>query len=438
MGKLFASRWFHLIAVIAIAASVSAAYSNTLHAVFQFDDLPNIVENQSLKNPGNFWHILKGGRGVTMATFAINYAIGGLNVTGYHIVNIAIHIINGILAYFFLFNTFKLIDSGEVWAKRIAVFSALIFALHPIQTQAVTYIVQRLESLSSLFYLASLLFFIKAAASTSALKKWLLYACVCASYAVGFYAKELAFTIPATILLYDFYFTSDFSVRNVFSKWPLYAVLGALLVFFTVNTIMPVGGFGDLSKESSTIEVKTESVTGADAGDTVSVKVSPKGPTVGFGVSNFTPREYLLTQMNVLVYYMSLLIAPVRQNLDYDFPVSRGLFETPVVREGTVLNMPVTMPAVSLAVLLAIIAAAFYLAFRSFKKGSPSGRLISFFIFWFFIIIAPTSSIVPIADVIFEHRVYLPSLGFFAVFVILVDMFSGLLFGGKKALKKAE
>ncbi|MBI5809795.1 MAG: hypothetical protein HZB21_01195, partial [Deltaproteobacteria bacterium] len=117
MERVFSSRWFHLITAVIIAVSVAAAYSNTLHSVFQFDDTPQIVDNVLIRDINNFTRILRSGRGVTMLTFALNYAVGGLNVAGYHIVNIAIHIVNAILAYFLLFNTFKLINGDEAWSK---------------------------------------------------------------------------------------------------------------------------------------------------------------------------------------------------------------------------------------------------------------------------------------------------------------------------------
>ena len=88
-----------------------------------------------------------------MATFALNYAAHGLNVLGYHVVNISIHAAAAVLAYFFVFLTLGSLTEDETWAKRIAAYSALLFAVHPVQTQSVTYIVQRMESLSSLFIL---------------------------------------------------------------------------------------------------------------------------------------------------------------------------------------------------------------------------------------------------------------------------------------------
>ena len=204
--RLFQSRWFHAVTIAVIALLTFIAYSNTFSSPFQFDDIPNIVENRQIRSLSNIPRLLKGQRGVTEATFALNYAAGGLNVRGYHLVNLLIHIANAALAYLFLYYAFTTVRADDAWARKVSAFSSLIFALHPVQTQAVTYIVQRMESLSSLFYLLALISFIKSVRAARAPGKAFFYGCVALSYALGFYSKEIAFTLPAVILLFDFFF----------------------------------------------------------------------------------------------------------------------------------------------------------------------------------------------------------------------------------------
>ncbi|MFZ3072637.1 MAG: hypothetical protein WA162_05290 [Thermodesulfobacteriota bacterium] len=417
MQKIFEDKRFHLWMSGLLILAVFLVYSNTFKASFHFDDTPNIVENYKIRSLGNLPEILKGQRGFTMATFALNYAVGGLNVIGYHVVNISIHAVAAVLAYFFVFLTLGSLTEDETWAKRIAAYSALLFAVHPVQTQSVTYIVQRMESLSSLFYLAALLFFIKSARCSDSGKRIALYAGVAIAYVLGFMSKEIAITLPAIALLYDYYFIAKGEVKGIFARVPVYAILAILSVIFIVVFIAPMGGFGDLSEESSGL--------------------AGSAPSAGFGVKSITPLEYLFTQFNVIVYYIALLLAPINQNLDYDFPVSRGLFEMPVVKEGTILNIPILPPIVSLVILLAIVAVAVWLFLRYKKTGDARALVISFFVFWFFIILAPTSSFVPIIDVIFEHRLYLASLGFFVVFAVCFDWFFDWL-GSRRAASAAK
>ncbi len=421
MEKIFATRRFNLLAAGLLAASILAVYSNTFHAGFQFDDLINIVDNYKLRSLDNFYSILKSNRGITFLTFALNYAFGGLDVFGYHLINTLIHITNSILAYFLVLRTLERVSDDQGWTRRLAFFSALLFAVHPLQTQAVTYIVQRMESLASLFYLAAILFFIKSTEARGGVKRMLLYLAVALCYILGFYSKEIAITLPAVIVLYDLCFLRN-KERGMLERWPLYAMLAFLLLYFTISTVIPLGGFNDLSSESAALSGHAvESATGPLA--------APQGPaaghnkqippTAGFGVKTITPKQYLYTQFNVLLYYIVLLLVPVNQNIDYDFPVSRGLFEVPRTAHGTVLNIPIPPPIVSLVVLLSIVGFALYLYRRS--QGASTERVVSFFILWFFIILSPTSSFIPIIDVIFEHRVYLASLGFFVIFTIAVD-----------------
>ena len=390
LEKIFESKNFHLAAGLLIAILTFLVYSNTFHASFHFDDTPSIVENYTIRNLNNAPGMLINNRGIATATFAINYAIGGLNVVGYHIVNLAIHITNSIFVYFLVFLTLTRIDMGTDLksvpnrAKQIAVYTALLFAVHPIQTQAVTYIVQRMEILASMFMLIGLLVFIKGAGASKTSSRVLLYGAVAVSYWLGFHSKEMAITLPAVLFLYDYCFLSSGDMNKVKARLPLYLVLIAMLAFFATRTL-----------------------TG--------LQETPGG-SAGFNVQSITAKEYLFTQFNVLIYYITLLFVPINQNLDYDFPVSKGLFEVPLVKEGTVLNIPIPPPIVSLIILSAVIGFAFYLFTSRASRITNHGRLAAFSILWFFIILSPTSSFIPIIDVIFEHRLYLASAGFFLLF----------------------
>ncbi|MBI5887810.1 MAG: hypothetical protein HZB82_03755 [Deltaproteobacteria bacterium] len=470
MEKFFANRRFHFMAAAIIAAATLIVYSNTFNAAFQLDDTHHILENEGIRDLRHLPALMSGLRGVSQATFALNYAAGGLDVRGYHAVNTVLHIFTAMLAYIFLYETFKLMKKDDVWSKKIAAFTALIFAVHPVQTQAVTYIVQRMEVMASLFYLLAVILFIKAAASQTRAKRGFLYAGIGASYLLAFYSKEIAYTLPAAILLYDICFISGGSLRGVLSRWPAYAVLAVFFAFFTITTVMSISGisgsgrpFGPDSPESNGRQgsapkpalpaalrtavsgssiisfILPEAEAAAEPLQpeaVVQIPALPQAPdypvTAGFKMNKIGPREYLYTQFNVQIYYLSLLLVPVNQNLDYDFPVASGLFQTPEVSSGAVLNIPQWPPIVSAVILFVIIAAAFYMLISSFRGDRPAARIIPFFTFWFFLLLLPTSSIIPIVDVINEHRVYLASLGFFTILVITIDMAIARIFGASR------
>ena len=159
---------------VTIAVAVLLAYSNTFEASFHFDDMPSIIENGAIKNIKNInliWHFSPL-RFVTYLTFALNYYFHGLNVTGYHIVNILIHLMSSLLVWrlALLLCSTPAIKETPIHAGRhtFAWLCGLMFALHPVQTQAVTYIVQRLASLSALFYIASVFLYIQMAEAITA------------------------------------------------------------------------------------------------------------------------------------------------------------------------------------------------------------------------------------------------------------------------------
>lgn len=373
LSRLFISRRFNLIAFCIIAGIVLIAYSNTFTASFHFDDNPSIVENPTIKRvtTNNIVSILIGVRPVVYLSLMLNYSLGGLNVIGYHIFNISVHIANSFFVYLLMLWTlnFPLLESKyRDKAKRMALFGALLFAVHPIQTEAVTYIITRTELLATFFYLATFLLFIKGART----QKSSYFAGAFFTSALAMGSKEWAVTLPALLMLYDYLFIAEGKVRVVASRWLAYAAV----VITCVIAVRHVDLFA---------------ATGAGAG-------------IGFNVSTtsgITASTYWLTSLNVVWTYIRLLFLPISQNLDYDYRIARTLFEFPTL--------------LSFIGHIAVVSTAFWL----YKK--KGWLLIPFGIAWFYIGLSPVQSVVPIIDVIFEHRAYMPSIGFFIVFVVAYE-----------------
>jgi tetratricopeptide (TPR) repeat protein len=394
------------IAIIIIVAIIG--YANTFQFPFYFDDQSSITDNPAIHSLSAFFGKNGGydflpNRVVGYLTFALNYQVGGDNVVGYHVVNLLIHIMNGLLVYALVRLTQRTpffegqgtemqgLGTGD-WGLRtqnsklktqnfIPFFTALLFVSHPIQTQAVTYIVQRLTSLATFFYLAALVCHVRWRLARQAgaqfvsrpvLPWWLLSL----SWAVlAMKTKEIAFTLPLTALLYEFAFFGRPRLRQLPELAPLLLTL-AIIPLTMLNILKPAGEvLSDVSKAT-------------------------------VAQSALTRWEYLNTQFNVIVTYLRLLLFPVNQNLDYDYPISSSLLEPGI--------------ALSLLLLLGILGLAVWLWRAGSNTNSPFTihfsplfRLPAFGIFWFFLTLAVESGIIPIADVIVEHRLYLPSVGFF-------------------------
>jgi Flp pilus assembly protein TadD len=399
------SRRIHL-ALIVILSII--AYSNTFNVPFQFDDEPSIARNIIIRegrfftdpsraeNLSEFTGLKM--RYVTFLTFALNYRLHGLNVAGYHIFNLIIHIINALLLYFLVVLSFRtplLADSSlKGRSGVIALSAALLFACHPLQTQAVTYIVQRLTSLATMFYLLSVVFYVTwrlktqdpgcdegNAGKKQFFSRWKIhsyYLIALISSIIAMKTKEITFTLPAVTALYEF----------MFFQGPIKKRALALFPFLLTMFIIPI----------SLIH------TGKPLEDVIS-DVSE----VTRVQTTMTRWDYLYTEFRVLVTYIRLLFMPVGQNLDYDYPVHHSFLNPEVF--------------VSFLFLVFLFCSGVYLFHRSRLSRNALG-LTAFGIFWFFITISVESSIIPIADVIFEHRVYLPSAGFFLA--ITTALFTGV------------
>ena len=358
MTPLPSKKWgLVFLGLLAVALFV---YGNSWKVPFQFDDDSNILSNVSIHSAANIpalWAENIKTRFLPYCSFALNYLFNKDLVFGYHLLNFVIHVFNALWVYLlvlFLFRAPKVRDvCADKNAELLAVFSALIFLSHPLQTQAVTYIVQRITAMAAFFYLGAVVFYVRSRLGGKRSD----YALALAMTVAAMFCKENAFTLPLVLVLTEGMFFG-------FPKGEGRKSLGRLLPFLLTMAIIPYyireaseqlvsGGFLPMQK-------------------------------------NALPRiEYFLTEMNVLRTYLRLFFFPVNQNLDYDYPAARSFLEA-----GTLF---------SYLLLAGLLAAAF--------KLIEKHRLLAFGIFWFFLTLSVESSVLPINDVIFEHRMYLPLVG---------------------------
>jgi len=365
-------------------------YSNTFKAPFLFDDVPSIVQNPYIRLTNiNAEEILGvasrlkaySNRPIGHISFALNYYLHKYDTMGYHLVNILIHIITGVLLYLLIETTLKLptsipslhhsntppLETGSstlpchcVTPSTIALSAAIMWLVHPVQTQSVTYVVQRMTAMAAMFYLLCLFCYVKGRLATRGTKSlpWFAAAALAAILAIG--SKEIAATLPFFVLLYEWYFFQDLSPGYLKLALPYMAaaiILFGLLVFVYL-------GSNPLNAVLS-----------------------------GYAGQPFSLTQRVLTEFRVVIYYISLLVYPhpSRLNLDHDFSLSQSLTD------------PVTTLFSMAAIIILTV-----MAIHTAKKQ----RLISFCILWFLGNLAIESSIIPI-EIIYEHRCYLPSMFFF-------------------------
>jgi protein O-mannosyl-transferase len=393
-----------LIALVALLA-----YSNTFQSPFQWDEEDFIVQNPVVRDLEYFaspskakgidpdYYIFLRTRTVGYLTFALNYQIHGFDVLGYHIVNVTLHILNAVLVYLLVQLTFKTPFLKETplrnHSSQVALFSALLFVSHPVQTEAVTYIFQRHASFVTFFYVGSLVCYVLwrlkgEAKETSQWKRLSVYGLSLLSCVLAMKTKENAFTLPIVLLLYECFFFKGSIASRVIPLVPFLLTL-VIVPFTLLGGEKPLGQMMDRILDPSSLLTK--------------------------GVAKET---YLLTQFRVMVTYLRLLFIPVNQNLDYDYPLFSNLL-TPEVLLSLLLHV-------------ALLGVAVYLFLKS-KSTLRGWRAISFGILWFYITLSVESSIIPLKMIICEYRIYLPSLGFFVAVVSLIFLGVirfGVTFGG--------
>ena len=344
-----------------------AIYSNSFQAGFHYDDVHQIVMNENIRELGNIprfftdaslsshYKDVKIYRPVTYSSFAVNYAVSGGRVWSWHLFNIVLQFLNALL----VFAIVKAVtDNGERGGNSVTpLIAALVFAAHPIQTGAVTYISGRSALLASFFCLSA--FYAFARHRSGGGYAWAVLAPV--FFLLGLLSKEMAVCFIGIALAYDFIFTVPIkggykgAARAALYYIPLIATL--LLYLVLKKTIQ--GALGDPNR------------TGTAAG-------------------------YLLSEARVFPMYLRLLLLPMNQNADYNLPAA-----------GTA-GLPAVISVILIIALLLLI-----YRMRSTNKAA------AFFGIWFLAALAPESSVVPISDIAVEYRLYLPSIGLVAMFALL-------------------
>ncbi len=416
----------HLCLPVLVIAAGFGAYLTSFDGALVLDDKRNISDNLRIRQLWPPEAVLSGRRPVVDLSLAINYAIGELKLSGYHALNLIVHLLTALTLYGIVRRTLPWAERWEEsaggsdpalrrqgrlrtgfeapplveaslpvavspWVDAsawVACASALVFVVHPLQTQSVTYLIQRCESMMGLFYLLTLYCVIRGADSTD----WKVgptdrvgparesgptyrvcwYGVAVIFCALGMGSKGVMVTAPGMVLLYDRAFISGSWSGTLRRRWALYVGLMATWTILWACGI--VGGVLDSSR---------------------------KVATVGLAFKDISPIEYALTQPGVILHYLVLSLWPRPLCLDYAWPVAR------------------TAEAIILPLL--VVAALCIGAVRAFFQRPWLGFLGA----WFFVILAPTSTVIPIRDPLFEHRMYL-SLAAVVVLVVL---------GGRWALR---
>jgi tetratricopeptide (TPR) repeat protein len=348
--------WHYCLGAFAVLFCAFQVYAPALHGEFVFDDLhmPFLDPNAG-GWPLKLWLSV---RPFLMTTFWANFRLSGTNPYPYHVVNVFLHACAAMVLFFVVRRILELAEVGQDRRTLLAGFATAVFLLHPMQTEAVSYVTQRGEDLGALFYFAAFCAFLYRREHAVS---WPTTAIVMALFGLAVTTKEHTVTLPALLLLTDYYWNRDsegrrFTLAAARGNWRLYAITaagglaGALFVWRYISR------------------------------DTTSI---------GFQLQDYTWSQYLFTQFRAFFAYIGLFLLPIWQSIDYDFAVSHNLLE-----HGAALWLAGILCLGALAV--------FY------RRRFP---LASYGFFVFILLLLPTSSVIPLKDALADRRLYLPMIG---------------------------
>src|SRR5262245_55571511 len=199
--------------------AVIGAYWNTFDVPLVFDDLLTIQANSRVQFGDNLRPSIWATRPLLYLTFAINHALHGQRVWGYHFVNFILHFVNGILVLLIAQHLFRRFGLDDPQARAYAMAAAAFFVLHPVQTESVTYVSSRSELLSTIFYILAFLTFIKTdERKIGFLRSWV----VAIPFVLGVFVKETVISLPAILLIYDYLFLSEAKFEGILRRWRFY------------------------------------------------------------------------------------------------------------------------------------------------------------------------------------------------------------------------
>lgn len=332
-------------------------YTNSLTAPFQYDDYDTIMQNKDIRVLTDLKSITTHSlfRPALFLTFAINYHISGLNPISYHIVNLLLHLINTILVFFLIKRTARSLLGSER-SETAALITSILFAVHPIGTEAITYISSRSSALATTFFLSSFLAYTGSVDSVSIKNRVVLYFLALILFVVGVASKEIILTLPIMFILWDSY-CLRIGAKDIIKR--IFSVHLPLVILILIGILVRIYFFLTYEK-------------------------------VG-GVLPRTVYENLLTQSEVIIKYIRLLILPFGQNLIHNYPTVRSI-----------LNLYTILCIFTISSLI-------WFAVRH-RRDLP---FISFGILWFFITLLPSSSFIPFQEAMTEKHLYLPMIGVF-------------------------
>ncbi len=342
----------------AIALAVAfEVYGPSLNGPFLFDDQYLIFMRPNFELDSlSAW--ISGVRPLLMFSYWVNYRLSGLHPLPYHAFNVLFHVMVSVLVFFIVRKILEWAQVDRLRRDVLAAFAGALFLLHPVNSESVGYVASRSENLSVLFFLGAFALFLY---RRSVEVSWRRTAMVLVVFAAAVLSKEHTVILPALLLLTDYFWNPPFSFAGIRRNWRLYVPVTVAAVLAAIYLARQLSG----------------------------------ATSAGFRIRDFRWYQYFFTECRAFWLYIRLFLFPAGLRIDYDYPVSHTILE-----HGAILG------------LMAILVAAGVLFY--FRRRYP---LAAYGFFAFVILMAPTSSFVPIADPVAERRLYLSMIGLLLILI---------------------
>lgn len=370
------SLWYTLLPAGLLSAITALVYWPSLHYDFQFDDIANIQKHFNIRHYSFSGLFFTGSRWISYWLNSFHYKIGKFDPFSYRLGNVIIHSLNGMLIFLVTLTALSHLKKRSFFSENafgIALITSLLFLVHPVQTQTVSYVIQgQLEGLAALFIMSMILTYLHRAYTTNQTLQWLLTGLffVLAAFSCG--TKEIAIISPVLILLIDWFFVAQGNMRSLISRWWMFALLTLNVVGWYLYFLKP-SFFTNILGLNMTVKNNIGNIITQD----------PKAV--------ITAWPFFISQFKVILHYLWMFIWPFNISVEYDWVLCKGFFAFDCI--------------VPLMILLTIGGLIIRKLLRNPTSISCFGAL------WFFVCIAPRSSIIPSPELLVDYKTYTASYG---------------------------
>ena len=368
--------WQYLVPPVVLSVITALFYAPSMSYNFQFDDIANITKYFHIRHHTLRELFFSGTRWISGWLNTIHYSIGRFNPFSYRVGNLLIHITSGALVFFILLIALRHLKKKSFFSKNafpIAFLTSLAFLLHPVQTQTVSYVIQgQLEGLAALLILGMTFCFLKLCYAKTIFGRRLATILLFCVAALSCGTKEIAIISPALILLVDWFFVAQGDFQSLKKRFYIHIPLSLMIVTIYIYFLKP-SFFTEILGFQKVVKNNIGNIITQD-------------PT-----AKITPWMFFRSQFKVILHYLWIFIYPLNISVEYDWVLSKSLF-----------SLDCILPLITLLVIA-------FTVLKILIKTRAS--MIGFGMLWFFVAIAPRSSIIPSPELLVDYKTYTASFG---------------------------